>query len=352
MKELKKLGIYSPYLDTLGGGERYLMGVAQVFADLGFQVEWWWPETAILPQLSKRFGIQLKRARVNQRAYLTQTKGNWWQKFKLHRQYDSLFFVTDGSIPLLLSKKNYIHMQVPFVMSKKPSLINRIKLAKASTIICNSSFTKSVIDATFSAKAEVLYPPVSLIPVLKKRNVILSVGRFDSPLHPKRHEVLIEAFQQLHLPDWQLALAGGCLNKNALKPLLKKANHSPKIDLIVNPSHQALVDLYGSARIYWHAAGYEVAPNEPYKAEHFGIAIVEAMSAGAVPLAYKMGGPLEIIDQAHNGYLWETTTQLAKLTRDLTYHQDKMSVMSDNARQKALLFSQEAFAETLKAIIS
>jgi glycosyltransferase involved in cell wall biosynthesis len=352
MKSSKKLGIYSPYLDTLGGGERYLAGIAKVFGDLGFQVEWWWPNTKILSQLSARFGMSLKKSRVNPQAHAIQTQGNWLDKFQLHRQYHSLFFVSDGSVPMLFSKKSYIHLQVPFANVKKPSLINRIKLWKASEIICNSSFTKKIIDASFLVNAQVLYPPVTQIKPLKKRNLILSVGRFDSPMHPKRQDVLINAFLSLNLTDWELVLAGGCLDTTALEPLTLLANQSPQITILPNPSHAALHKLYAQSKIYWHAAGFGASSSEPYKAEHFGIAIVEAMSAGAVPIAYKMGGPLEIIDQAHTGYLWETLEQLQKLTRDMTYHEDKARVLSANAQKHARIFSEEAFGANLTAIIS
>ncbi len=352
MKSNKKIGIYSPYLDTLGGGERYLAGIAKVFADLGFQVEWWWPESKILSQLSARFGMKFKNSRVNPQAHAIQTQGNWLDKLQLHRQYHSLFFVSDGSIPWLLSKNSYIHLQVPFVAAKKPTLINRIKLWKASEIICNSHFTKAIIDASFLVNAQVLYPPISQIKPQKKHNLILSVGRFDSPMHPKRHDILIDTFLSLNLPNWELVLAGGCLDSNKLRSLELLAKKSPQIVVVANPTHQALKKLYSQSKIYWHAAGYGVTNEEPFKAEHFGIAIAEAMSAGSVPLAYQMGGPTEIINQAHNGYLWETPEQLSKLTRDLTYHQDKLNVLSSNAQTQAQFFNEEAFATTLKAIIS
>ena len=351
MKTVKKLGIYSPYLDTLGGGERYLTGLAKVFGELGFQVVWWWPDTKILFELSARFGMSLKNSQVNRQAHAMQTHGSWLDKLRLHRQYHSLFFVSDGSIPWLFSKKSYIHLQVPFVNVKKPSLINRIRLWKATEIICNSRFTKAIIDASFMVNAQVLYPPVSQIRPQKKRNLILSVGRFDSPMHPKRHDILIQSFLSLNLAHWELVLAGGCLDSKTIKPLELLANKSPQIKIMTNPSHQTLKNLYAQAKIYWHAAGYGATSEEPFKAEHFGIAIAEAMSAGAVPLAYQMGGPTEIINQAHNGYLWKTPEQLSKLTRDLSYHQDKLIVLSANAQTQAELFNEEAFATRLQTII-
>jgi glycosyltransferase involved in cell wall biosynthesis len=352
MQTAKKVGIYSPYLTTLGGGERYIAGVAKVFGEQGFQVDWWWPDATILNDISSRFGLSLTNSSVNPQSFHIQTQGNWWDKLRLHQQYHSLFFVSDGSVPLLWSKKKYLHFQVPFLADKKPTLFNRLKTKNISEVICNSRFTKTIIDASYSVTARVLYPPVTLIAAEKKRNLILSVGRFDSPMHPKRQDVLINAFLSLNLTDWELVLAGGCLDTTALEPLTLLANQSPQISILPNPSHAALHKLYAQSKIYWHAAGFGASESEPFKAEHFGIAIVEAMSAGAVPIAYKMGGPLEIIDQAHTGYLWETLEQLQKLTRDMTYHEDKARVLSANAKKHARIFSEEAFGANLTAIIS
>ena len=42
------------------------------------------------------------------------------------------------------------------------------------------------------------------------------------------------------------------------------------------------------------------------RVEHFGISVVEAMAAGAVPLAVGKGGVGEIITPGENGILWDT----------------------------------------------
>ena len=44
--------------------------------------------------------------------------------------------------------------------------------------------------------------------------------------------------------------------------------------------------------LFWHAAGLGEDPTtNPDRFEHFGISVVEAMSAGAVPMVYEHGGP-------------------------------------------------------------
>ena len=60
-----------------------------------------------------------------------------------------------------------------------------------------------------------------------------------------------------------------------------------------------------AASIYWHATGFGTSEQmQPSKQEHFGMSIVEAMSAGAVPIAFDAGGPRETVDPGANGYLW------------------------------------------------
>ena len=54
-----KAAIYNPYLDTLGGGERYSMAFAKVLSDLEYMVDVQWKSENIREKLEKRFGFDL-----------------------------------------------------------------------------------------------------------------------------------------------------------------------------------------------------------------------------------------------------------------------------------------------------
>ena len=54
-----KAAIYNPYLNTLGGGERYTITFANVLAEAGYDVDIEWNDPKILKQLSERFGLKL-----------------------------------------------------------------------------------------------------------------------------------------------------------------------------------------------------------------------------------------------------------------------------------------------------
>jgi len=92
--------------------------------------------------------------------------------------------------------------------------LNKIKLRKINKIVCNSKFTKNVIDKEYKVNSVVIYPPIDIVSFkpLKKENIILSVGRFTDLLHNKRQDVLVDAFKKMlkdGLENWQLIIVGG-----------------------------------------------------------------------------------------------------------------------------------------------
>jgi glycosyltransferase involved in cell wall biosynthesis len=102
-------------------------------------------------------------------------------------------------------------------------------------------------------------------------------------------------------------------------------------------------DLYGRARLFWHAAGFGSADSSPESSEHFGISTVEAMSAGAVPIVINKGGQPEIVEHGVSGFLWNTLDELREYTRLLAADEPLRLRMSNAARERAELFSRSRF---------
>jgi glycosyltransferase involved in cell wall biosynthesis len=251
---MKTAAIYNPYWDTLGGGEKYVATAAVAFLKARYHPVILWHDQDLLKKIQQRFGLNLEGATVDQKLWETFQSAKTTEKLKLSSEFESFLWVSDGSIPLLGSKKNLLHFQVPF--TRKASLLNKIKIKSFDHIICNSNFTKSIIDKNYGCKSSVLYPPVTLIEPAVKENVILSVGRFDNILHSKRQDILIEAFKQLDAPDWKLVLAGGSLNTAGQIDSLKKFIGDHAIEIVVNPTFDEIRRLFSKAKIYWHAAGF------------------------------------------------------------------------------------------------
>lgn len=313
---MKKALIVSPYLDHLGGGERYMLSVAEALESLGHEIYFAWDNLEEINKLSLMLGLNLQNPKLDPKIKALYFKGNALSMYLATKPYDAVVYLSDGSIPLLGGKRNILHMQVPFHGVGGKSIQNRIKQNFIHSVIVNSEFTKQVVDTEYGIKSIVLYPPVTPVSrVERKENIILSVGRFEPSLNAKKQDILIEAMRLLapDLPGWSLALAGGSSSDDWLNSLKAKSVGLP-ITFYPNVGHDDLSSLYAKSQIYWHAAGYGIDElKNPELTEHFGISTVEAVSAGCIPLVVPRGGQREIIksDDLH----WETIEELVAKTK-------------------------------------
>ena len=249
-----KAAIYNPYLDTLGGGERYSMAFAKVLEEAGYKVDVSWRSEAIREKLQDRFGMDLRNI-------------NFTKDIKRGDSYDLLFWVSDGSIPLLRSRKNILHFQFPFKDVNGRSLMNKMKLYRIEKIVCNSYFTKSFIDTEYGVNSLVIYPPVDIDKLKPKRkeNIILYVGRYSQLTQAKGQNVLIDAFKNFYKTnkEWKLVLAGGVeVGAGDYVKKLEKMSGDFPIEILKSLSYKEILSLYGRAKVFWSASGYGVNENK------------------------------------------------------------------------------------------
>jgi glycosyltransferase involved in cell wall biosynthesis len=342
-----KAAIFNPYLDTLGGGERYTIFFAKVLADEGYIVDIEWKDKSIKEKIQNRFGIKLSE------------NINFIDDIKRGENYDICFWISDGSIPTLRARINFLHFQVPFKNVNGRTLLNKMKLFRINKIICNSNFTKKVIDKEYGVNSLVIYPPVDILSIKPKRkeNIILYVGRFSSLIQSKGHEILIDVFKNLikekGFSDWKLILAGGIEvgvgnYLNRLKALSKNSN----IEFVESPDFNSLKEIYGKSKFFWSAAGFEVNEiNNPEKVEHFGISLIESMSAGCVPVVYNAGGYKEIITSGENGFLWQNKKDLIRITERIINTARLYKDISTKAKKTSLKYSYEFFKKNVCQIL-
>jgi len=347
-----KFGFYSPYLDTFGGGERYMLTLASFLAKK-HDVEIFWGGSSIKASLTRFLKIDLTKTKFVENIF----RQNFLKKIRRTASYDLIFILSDGSVPFSLAKKNILHFQVPFVFSKIDAK-TKLNLTRYKYVVVNSYFTKKYIDKSLKIDSRVIYPPVDVksLEAGKKEKLIISVGRFSqNQLHPKKQEVLIEVFKELYkdAPTWKLILAGQS-KKEDYKYIknLKRSVKGYAIRILENISYDELKVLYGRASIYWHATGFgEDEIRNPQKMEHFGISTVEAQAAGAVPVVINKGGQKEIIKDKKNGRLWSTKTQLYEITKNLIKNKSEMLRLSKRAVVDSKRFSQERFIKEYEKII-
>ena len=198
--------------------------------------------------------------------------------------------------------------------------------------------------------SEVVYSACqNMGPPTTKKNIILNVARFfaEPTAHQKRQDILLETFKRLvddGLCDWELHLVGNAGPANEDKSLVEDLRHSARgypAQIRASISFDALRDAYRRSSIYWHATGF--GSSAPSKQEHFGMSIIEAMSAGAVPIALNSGGPRETINHGINGYLWNELSELRSLTRRIIDDRQTLRGMSGAAVISSKSFTVDEF---------
>lgn len=345
-----KIGIYTPYLDTLGGGEKYIFDIANCLSGEN-EVSIFSSEEDILKSVEERFGYDLKKTKTVDSIF------NGTKSLYKSKDYDVIFFVSDGSIPTLLSKKNFLIVQFPLNWVKL-SVFDKIKLSKINSIICYSEFVKAHLKKTFKKNIIVIPPYVKSYydKKIKKENMIISVGRFTKGMNRKKQEVMVEAFKRLvdsGIKDWSLALLGSYREKDKdYFDAIKKMTDGYPIEIIGNSSIETLSEYYNKAKIYWHAAGFgEDMEKNPERAEHFGITTVEAMSAGCVPIVINQGGQREIVEDNINGFLWDTEEELIRKTENVIRDKDIFERVSKKAIKRSNDFGNEIFCTNINKLI-
>lgn len=356
-----KVAVYSPYLDTFGGGERYMMTLAEVLSSRG-QVD------VLLDKHLKSFGSNYLKKNLQERfgvnlstvSFVEAPVGrdsNFFRRFIFTKAYDLMFYLTDGSIFVPAAKQNILHIQTPIRGQAAVSVWGKIKLASWNLIIYNSNFTRDNCQQWWPARSEIVYPPVDTIKIkpLKKEKYILSVGRFFGFLKNKKHEFLIKAFKELYkkkeVVGWSLHLVGAASegDEGYINHLKKLAKGLP-VHFYPNLNYDSLIELYGKASIYWHAAGFD--EEDPANMEHFGITTVEAMAGGCVVVVIGKGGQPEIVRQEESGFLWTSLVQLEEFTLRVIGDRKLFKKISLGAVSRSQDFSKKRFAERILAIIN
>lgn len=376
----------------MGGGELYLGTIAEVLSQ-DYQVDLI-SESDISPTaFQKFFGLDLSKVQIRKipqipfveslNPLFPDRSDQYLQNTRFTQDYD-LFIVMPRNfrIPFrILSKRSILHLQVPdrpwdfsdylkaLTSGKFSELRNEIvkasrypkRYAEFDGVVINSKFHQDIISKRLvNPHAIVLHPPVMLRQARdwnQKEKIILAVGRFFRGLHSKRQDVLIDAFRAFskQAPDWKFVLAGGLSDEASARDYSERLRQSAEglpIEFRTNVSATELNELFSSSRFFWHAAGFEVPKDQPEKMEHFGIATVEAMSAGCIPIVYRAGGQEEIIQDGLNGFFWRSTAELVERTLSLLNDDQQSARISKAAIERSREFGKDRFAEKLLTLVS
>jgi glycosyltransferase involved in cell wall biosynthesis len=372
-----KIGIYPAALYVYGGGEKYIGKIAETLSrenDVVFIVF----REPNLKELETRLGINLSRVSIDAigkargLALFVRNKlpsviavSDTYTLSKCTKKYDLFINQEHDTFVSSHARRSFLICEVPPVRRfNRTTFLKRLffdpKLKTYDQIVVNSHFTRKWAEKYYRRDATVLYPAIdteSLVPSAKE-NIILSVGRFCTALHCKKQLEMVRSFKKLYteqsLQGWTYHLVGGLgdvpQDRGYLEGCIAEGKGYP-IYFHVNAPLDRLKELYGKAKIFWHATGLGENENKyPERMEHFGMTTVEAMSAGCVPVVINKGGQPEIVESGLGGFLFETIKELNEHTIRLINDDALLKKMSERCMERSIEFSLGKFEARVKEI--
>jgi glycosyltransferase involved in cell wall biosynthesis len=384
----RRVAVYDLYWSTMGGGEQVDGTLAQVLAEQ-HHVTLLGPQPPDIEALQRRLGVDVSgcdyrrvadddEASAASADYDLFVNGTYLST-AVNRAAEGWYYVHfPGTVPTARDRRR---QRVAAVAARRLAGVQG-RLARVRTsferrlprtehlpsyhrYLANSAYTAHWVQQLWGVPCEVLYPPVRVAgtsAVAGKQPLILVLGRFFDPRygHSKKQHELFDTFvalrQRGQLPGWRLAMVGGAdaANRDYVLDLKRRVRQLPggiEVELHVNAPGTAVQRLLGEASLLWHGAGLgEDAQQHPERFEHFGIAVVEAMATGAVPVVYGAAGPAEIVRHEVDGLHWHTLDDLARHTTALVADPLRRTTLAESSRRRALEFSDAVFADQVRAM--
>ena len=205
--------------------------------------------------------------------------------------------------------------------------------------IANSKTVKERIKRIYEREADVIYPPVEVSGVKfnkgKRENWFIYVGRIETY---KGVDVAVKACIEANVP-LKVVGKGTCFEE--IQQLIKDSNARGLVKMLGFVSDEKKFDLFSKAKAFIF----------PVRGEDFGIVAIEAMATGTPVIAYREGGPTEIISETNpkTGVFFEKYNykELAKILKKF----DSEDFDPTNCRTQAENFDRKIFVYKMQTYV-
>ena len=362
--------------NSVGGGERVALHLLKLLQDLGHDVAVATSEPTDWNYVRKIIGIDVGPVKEYNLVPVRLRAFGIYQRFltSLHvlrfREKFDIIINTHGDVMLLPVDITYLHFPVisylklgylkPYFKYLKspfwliyftPYYLIQNRLAHQcfsnSLVITNSNFSASIIKMIFNIDAVIIYPPVEIDQYLKlsenedREDSVIYLARYSEE---KNNHLLVLIAKEL--PDIKFYLAGSAHGKGRYyyeycRKLKEKLNVK-NIEILKNITHEDKLKLLSKCKVYVHLMPME----------HFGIAPVEALASGLVPVAHASGGTWsDVLEYGKYGlgYKQLSVHEIAEKIKEALKKWSRSFIYS--ARTHVQKFSVEAFRKKFTKVI-
>ena len=367
-------------LNSLGGETTVAIETIESLYELGYEVEFVTVQPPDLDRIAKSYGK--KNIHIARTKSLLPFKLNYFGVYQrlltllssidfkdsdvvINTHGDALPYRISGNVPYLL----YLHFPTFLMRSTASYASNKYKksffwrayfkpyslisqslamraVTRSSLILTNSAFSRKAIREAFAdVYPNVLYPPVDTErfsqaysrPITGREVKVLVVSRFS----PEKQ--IENAIKVAHLlrGSIKFQIVGSLTPANRayfrmLQQMIGTYGLSQTVSLTPNASNEELLDAMSKSVIYLHTM----------IGEHFGVSIVEAMSAGLIPIVPAYGGCSEIVPTE---YQYHTLQEAADyIAKNMKYSDDEKRVQMHELSRH---FSPINFRKAMKQYI-
>eukprot|EP00955_Chlamydomonas_euryale_P082723 363760-Chlamydomonas_euryale.AAC.7 len=359
--------VFTPYHITPGGGEKYLLSAVEAMQSMGYFVTIYvrpfnrCSSVADLMQTASFLRVTLDQSKVSLQIWTDDVP-------RVH-----VFFVLGNEKHPQVAPIGVVNMfmcQFPFDLDRYIEQDMSENLGGFNFVLLNSFFSFSwynrllspwinqrVSHAALLPDIVVLHPPVSLMSVssaASERPHILMLGRFFKGRQSKGHKAAIEIFDQIRdsIPAGTMLYMIGQLVRDheayfeELHSLVAAKHLTDRVQIVNAAPHEVVNGYMMSSLVQWHLTGLDIDSSaDPASLEHFGISIVEGMSAGIIPVAC-LGGPEDIITTGVDGYISHNLQEVRDHTLNIfALSSEAQKDISNAARARAVQFQASEFRQ-------
>jgi len=251
--------------------------------------------------------------------------------------YDIIFSTQDPGYFPDLSKPviqwGYFPNALPRGMYGWPMRVHYTrKIRRIGLVLTISEYSRSHFDRVWKVPTTLVYPACNMIPPSPRKDDVIVTAARGVP--EKSLELFWEVARRCPNYEFILLMTQDPRFVEYSLGLQRTAPSNGRV--IMNPDKETYQRNLARARIYLHLM----------RGEHFGITVVEAMSAGCVPVVHDSGGPKEVI--GGSGFLWRTKEDIPELLRIANSSYD---VLSKQCIERARRFSRERFDARLGEVL-
>jgi glycosyltransferase involved in cell wall biosynthesis len=227
---------------------------------------------------------------------------------------------------------------------------NYIQMIRNSTVLTNSEYSRRAIWKTFGIQSNVLSPPVEIERIRNavqlrgspKQNseTVLVISRFHYSKKIENAIKLAKLLKENEIADG-LTIVGNLSSDSIeyfshLREMVDNYDLGRFVRFNINADFGMLTDLVCKSKVYFH----------PLAGEPFGISIVEAMSAGLIPVVPDIGGYTEFVPKKYQFHtLGEAVEAVSEAMQAAHSEREKLSESVER-------FSVSNYIQSFRKIVS